>query len=636
LSGTRRAGELETEKSVPLVSVALLTISAVFVLILACLVGIGTRAKKSEPTVELPQSVSQFKEKEQLCLNFLSQIGKKRAKNADKPVPFYSVKAKLDEKEKKIRCKLNLLFPNTTGSDLKELALIVYPNRSSSSTRDNVWINSASINGRATRFTLEKETLFLKPSFNLKRAESYLVKLDLTERIPPIGAPATGDENEEAGMGIFGYKGDVFNLGYFIPAIAKFEKGRWQIRNVPAFADRTPSLCAHYLVYLDVPEGFTVLASGSEFSKKEVAGRMLYGFAAGMSRDFGAQVAKNRFIAEKEAGETKIKISVSADRKDAASKLADFSLSAIKEYRLKFGGLPYGNITLCEAPLSGNAGGMEFTGLVFINSSLLPSKGKKEKSLYEELKRSLPEDFESLFGEISGNIMLDTLEFVIAHEICHQWFGISVGSDPVIHPWQDESLVNYLAAKYFYLKYGKDKGDGIFEQQILAPYRISLMGGMRSLPVDSPAYEFTSTVQYTAIIYCKGAIFFDELEKKMGEKNLFKALSVYYRDFTFKQAESDDLVNSLRKEAKDAQEFDSLYKSWIKEAKTEEALPPFSDSFERLNEFFEKFKEEWEFDLGPLEKMFEDMFDKFFNKPPDSEKREEEPMYEPEKGSPLI
>lgn len=636
-------GKSETVKvkrirSVPTSAVALLFISGVFVLLLAVLVGIGIRAQKSKPPVQIPETESQFEAQEALCRKFLSPVGKRNAKDIQDRIPFYSVEAKLDEKRRELSCKVNVLFPNTTGMNLKDLAFRVYPNIiCENSASKSVRINSASVNKIRAKFSMKGEILMLKPSFTLKRGVSYLISIDLTEPIPPIGTSAISGQESDKGMGIFGYREDVFNLGCFIPAIAKLDNGHWQTGDVPEFADRTPHYCANYIVYLDVPRGFTALASGYQFSKREGGGRTVFGFAAGVSRDFGAQVAKDRFLAERKTGSTRLKIAVSKGHREVLPKLAECSLAALREYQRKFGALPYGNITVCEAPLSGNAGGMEFTGLVFISSSLLSLEENEGKGLYEELEQSLPEDLKGLLGQIGGSFYSDTLEFVIAHEMCHQWFGISVGSDSILHPWQDESLVNYLAAKYFYLKYGEDRGNKVLEEQILAPYRIALMGGIRHLPVDSPAYQFQNITQYTAIIYGKGALFFVELEKEIGTGNLFAGLSDYYHDFIFEQAKSDELVSSLRKEAKDIRKFDAIYKRWIKEVHPEEPMPPFSRSFKELNELFEKFRKEGQFDFGPFEKMFDDLLDRYFNRPPDSEDRKERvPFPEPEKGSPVI
>jgi aminopeptidase N len=40
-------------------------------------------------------------------------------------------------------------------------------------------------------------------------------------------------------------------------------------------------------------------------------------------------------------------------------------------------------------------------------------------------------------------------EWIVAHEVAHQWWYGLVGSDPVNEPWLDEGLTNYSITFYF-------------------------------------------------------------------------------------------------------------------------------------------------------------------------------------------
>jgi hypothetical protein len=60
--------------------------------------------------------------------------------------------------------------------------------------------------------------------------------------------------------------------------------------------------------------------------------------------------------------------------------------------------------------------------------------------------------------------------------------------------------------------------------------------------VDQPVYAFKDQNAYSATVYSKGALFFQALEKNMGEQAFDKSLSEYYTQYSFLNATPDDLM----------------------------------------------------------------------------------------------
>ncbi|MCC0668384.1 M1 family aminopeptidase [Clostridioides sp. ZZV14-6153] len=61
-----------------------------------------------------------------------------------------------------------------------------------------------------------------------------------------------------------------------------------------------------------------------------------------------------------------------------------------------------------------------------------------------------PGVFENSIGEGSNGAE------VLAHEICHQWWGIIVQVDPMVSPWSAEGITNYATNKFMEYEYGKE------------------------------------------------------------------------------------------------------------------------------------------------------------------------------------
>src|SRR5450759_991351 len=115
---------------------------------------------------------------------------------------------------------------------------------------------------------------------------------------------------------------------------------------------------------------------------------------------------------------------------------------------------------------------MEFSGQIQMAELLYGSAGLTTNSADSQLNEMLKSA-----GNLGG-LLGDTLEFAVAHEVCHQWWGLVVGSDSIGHPWQDESLTNYCSVMYFKWQHGADAASQQLDLQIKMPYSAAkLMGG---------------------------------------------------------------------------------------------------------------------------------------------------------------
>jgi aminopeptidase N len=100
---------------------------------------------------------------------------------------------------------------------------------------------------------------------------------------------------------------------------------------------------------------------------------------------------------------------------------------------------------------------------------------------------------------------------VIAHEVGHQWFYNLVGNDQLDEPWLDESLTQFITLQYFIDTYGQEGGDG---------FRAYLKGSWervesKTIPIGLPVRSY-SPLEYGAIVYGRGGLFFEALRDEMG------------------------------------------------------------------------------------------------------------------------
>ncbi len=186
----------------------------------------------------------------------------------------------------------------------------------------------------------------------------------------------------------------------------------------------------------------------------------------------------------------------------------------------KIGDYPYQSFTAVQSELSAGEG-MEYPGLSQIG---------------------LAEDAYSL-------------DEVISHEICHNWFYSALGSDERQYPFMDESITSaytdrYLSDKYplknfwqVYLKNGKlAKFIHIDKMPIQRMQELEWLVQARNnqeQPINLPATEYTN-VNYGLMIYNKAAIAFNYLRNYLGDSVFDSAMREYFLQWKFRHPQPED------------------------------------------------------------------------------------------------
>jgi hypothetical protein len=294
-------------------------------------------------------------------------------------------------------------------------------------------------------------------------------------------------------------------------------------------------------------------------------------------------------------------------KKNAAQldKTLDIAGAALQIYSKRFGAYPYSEFKIVEAPMKGGAGGMEYSRVIGIASMLFGDMGSQLGGMVsslglpgaDKLLESLGDDTltggaapaggldeemgagnpaSEMLGGILGqqkDIFDSLLEETIAHEVAHQWWAIGVGSDSQKHPFVDESLTNWSSMLYFEDRYGAAKAEQMRDLHLRTSFSMGAMLGGGDRPANLPTSAYANNMQYGAVIYGKGALFYDELRKLVGDAAFFGALRDYYAGWNHRIAGPQTLraVVEAKLPAKRAQ-IGALYRRWIEEAHGKEDI----------------------------------------------------------------
>ncbi len=166
-------------------------------------------------------------------------------------------------------------------------------------------------------------------------------------------------------------------------------------------------------------------------------------------------------------------------------------------------------------------------------------------------------EYPMLTFDPAGPVRTD-LQWVLAHELGHQWFPMVVGSNERLYPWMDEGFNTFIdlanAARYFA---GTGYGDSI-ETNPLRLYRDHAVPGLEqpliTRPVESRDLFWTG--------YQKPALMLFLLrEEVLGPERFDPAFRAYIRAWAWKHPTPADFFRVMRDQS--GVDLDWFWRGWI-------------------------------------------------------------------------
>ncbi|RYX81850.1 hypothetical protein EON83_22095 [bacterium] len=546
--------------------------------------------------------------------------------------PQYDLSLKMDWQLLTLSANAKIAVPVSPADPISDASFFLFANADgvggASATQQNLVVDDVLVNGQKVLWNLNGPVLKVK--FAAPQSRDVQVEVRYHGLVPRSAAEAGGlggmmggDISSLFGMGdpaeqqakakntdygLYTATPQIVSLGSFwSPVLAVRQNGKWADEAPSGLGDVAYAQKSDYRVILNAPVGMTVVAPGVITS---VDGRVR--IEADNVRDC-AILASRQFISKSKTisiGQRPVVVTAYATREHAnrLTECVDIAASALQIYSRRFGAYPFGEFKVVEAPMKSGAGGMEYSRMVGIASSLYEPMSKQLGGMMTSLNLpgadqllaqldqdaggdgtltapAAPADAGGL-GDLGGGgadggaldmvggilgqqgQMLDSLlEETIAHEVAHQWWAIGVGSNSQRDPWVDESLTNWSSMLYFEDRYGKEKAEQMRELHLKTSFSMgsAMGGGDRAANLPSDAY--TNNLQYGAVVYGKAALFYDHLRALVGDAVFFGALHDYFARYNDKIAGPSSLraIVAARAPGKKPQ-IEALYKRWIEEA----------------------------------------------------------------------
>jgi hypothetical protein len=404
----------------------------------------------------------------------------------------HTVDATVDYGARTVHVLQTMRVGNVGDSALAELVFDVEPNRYAGTfALESVSVDKVA----APAYELTGRRLTVSLSQGLEVGCSVEVTLSFNLVVPGVRNGLVGHS------GYFGSTERQLNLGHWLPILAYRVGTDWITHDARALGEQVIAEVADWEVTLhvtDPPANLAVAAPGQVTRSADGSWQIVHTeareIALSLSDRFdvrSAQASNGVMIEAYTLGDTLVE--TDSGRIDGADHAVDVAVRSLTMFSDLFGAYPDERLVLVQGDFPD---GMEFSGLIFVGAS------------WFERWPGSPQSY---------------LTIITAHEVAHQWWYASVGSDQALTPWLDEALATY-SEYIFYEEYYPELRDWWWQFRV---YSFVPEGFADIEPVSSSVYRFDNLRSYINAVYLRGARMLHELRQDVGTDAFFAWLEEY-------------------------------------------------------------------------------------------------------------
>lgn len=432
----------------------------------------------------------------------------------------YAIDATLDERARLLLATERIEYRNGAGLALPRLYLQLFPNAFRDghtayardharlpwisnpldwipwgSRRGFITIRSVRIDGRESGFAVRETVMEIPLASPLAPGTALRVEIAFEVKLPVLQLA-------------LGYRGSSYAMALWYPKLAIPDTAGWR-------GDREPSDaafhadCGSYDVRITAPGDVVVAATGEPADTADNGdGTTTRRWRAGHVRYF-AWVADRRYRVKRIAWNDVTVTYLYLGREDKSlARGLETVRAALDGYTTRYGPYPHRTLVIAETPALGSGvGGITYSQLVMLPAGL--RHGSLPGLSYRE---------------------------ILAHEIAHQWWGMTVGVRDAADDWLNEGIAEFAA---FDLDRQRDRREG-------SAYRRGEYLNLAALGFDGkivqPDSAFDGILEREVALYAKAPLVLRMLQHLVGPDTLDRALRAYVSHYRFQTGRTADLI----------------------------------------------------------------------------------------------
>ncbi len=431
----------------------------------------------------------------------------------------YHIDLRIDDSLASVAGRQEVRYTNNEAVALDEIAFRLFPNLTGGSTT----VTNLTVNGRPALadYAQRDSVLFIALPEALQPGEQVVIGMDFAVAVP--------SDLSSSNYGTFAWLGDVLALAHAYPMIAVYDDEGWNTEIAPPEGDVVYADASYYLARVTAPADLTVVTSGVMLDQVRDGDEQTLTIAAGPARDFYLAASPGYQVVSRQVGETTVNSYAPAHLQAGAQEAADVAAAALAFFSQRFGPYPYTELDLVSTATT--ALGVEYPGIIALT--------------------------DRAYGRVFGRY----LESTVAHEVAHQWFYNVVGNDQVDEPWLDEALTQYATLLYFADQHGA-AGEEEFRASLQDRWERS---NDKKIPIGLPVAAYSQGGEYAgtygAIVYGRGALFFEALRDQMGQETFDEFLYDYVQTHRWGVATTESLRALAEQHC--GCDLEQLFEDWV-------------------------------------------------------------------------
>jgi hypothetical protein len=446
-------------------------------------------------------------------------------------VASYTIAVTLDVDLRQLTGEQVITYRNTTQTPIPDLVFHLYLNGFRSA--DTIFMRDNGLQHRGFAFDPSQTGWIEVDSLRLAGGPALTLELleDGTLARAALPQPVGPDETVELALTFTAQlprvfartgwapdaQGDPFFLvGQWFPKLGVWQDSGWNAYPFRGNAEFFAEFGA-YEVTITLPQNYVTGATGMPLGPPAgaPAGQQTITYRAEDVIDFAWTASPNLLSESRRVRGVEILYLYLPEHDWSVDIALDAAEAAFAAYSDWFGPYPYPRLTIVDVPEEGSgAGGMEYP--TFVTAGAVTGGGPSPLRQFN-------------------------VEFLVVHEVGHQWFQSMVATNEAEEPWLDEGFTDYASARLMIDLYGIDPdrfSQGRYGNPYLDNRRAAYLSNPR-VPMYGPAWEFQGR-EYVIGVYAKPALSLLTLESVLGEDTMLELLSAYVEQWSFAHPTTED------------------------------------------------------------------------------------------------